>query len=220
MVAIALVAKRNVKKTKIDNEFFGAFAIYDNLGGALTLKYPTVYAIEDKRNEKYLLGFPLTAMSDSTDYKHIRYGSYKGIKAFGLVAFYCFYSDFKAAWFYADNTLAFSGIADYFGSQAITAYISVNGSPEIETLGLCDKLFYEGNQKAKFLLIFENVELNDKDKFTIRFENAFTLGYSVTYEFSINANGYGGGKPLFYQASVIPWQDNIGVKLIGNYYID
>lgn len=68
-------------------------------------------------------------------------------------------------------------------------------------------------------MIFENVELNDKDKFTVRFENAFTLGYSVTYEFSINVNGYGGGKPISYQANVIPWQDNIGVKLIGDYYI-
>lgn len=45
------------------------------------------------------------------------------------------------------------------------------------------------------------------------------LGYSVTYEFSINVNGYGSGKPISYQASVIPWQDNIGVKYIGDYYI-
>lgn len=158
-------------------------------------------------------------MADSTDYKHIRYGAFKGLKLKNIPYFYFNYSDFAVNWFYADNTFAFRGVAGYFGSQAITAYLSVNGSPEIETLGLCDALFYEGKQKAKNLLIFENVELNDKDKFTVRFENAFTLGYSVTYEFSIKANGYGGGKPLFYEASVIPWQDNVDVKKIGDYYI-
>lgn len=47
----------------------------------------------------------------------------------------------------------------------------------------------------------------------------YLLGYSVTWEFSINDNGYGGGNPISYQATVIPWQDNLGVKRIGDYYI-
>ena len=115
--------------------------------------------------------------------------------------------------------MALSDVAGYIGSQVITAYLSVNGSEEIETLGLCTNLFYEGNRKANKALIFENVELNDKDKITVRFENAFTLGYSVTWEFSINANGNGGGKPISSQATVIPWQDNVGVNRIGDYYI-
>lgn len=185
----------------------------------INLKYPSVYSVEDKKNEKYLLGFPLTVLADSADYKHIRYGVFRGLKRHGLSYFYCNYSDFNVSWFYANNTFCLRGIAGYFGSQCITAYLSVNGSSEIETLGLCSGLFYDGVSKAKNLLIFENVELKDSDKITVRFENAFTLGYSVTWEFSINTNGYGNGKPLSYQASVIPWQDNVDVKRIGDYYI-
>lgn len=185
----------------------------------INLKYPSVYSVEDKKNEKYLLGFPLTVLADYADYKHIRYGVFRGLKQNGLSYFYCYYSDFSVSWFYANNTFCLRNIAGYFGSQCITAYLSVNGSSETETLGLCDRLFYDGDQKAAKLLIFENVELKDKDKITVRFENAFTLGYSVTWEFSINDNGYGSGKPIFYQATVIPWQDNVSVKLIGDYYI-
>lgn len=159
-------------------------------------------------------------MSDSTDYKHIGSFNFKGLIERGFRFFYCYYWDFNANWFYANNTLALSNVAGYFGSQVITAYLSVNGSEEIETLGLCTKLFYKGNRKANNALIFENVELNDKDKITVRFENAFTLGYSVTWEFSINNNGNGMGKPISYQATVIPWQDNIGIKRIGDYYIE
>ena len=199
-----------------NNEFFGAFGIFDNFGDMLNLKYPTVYSVEDKKNEKYLLGFPATVLADSADYKHIRYGVFRGLKIHGLSYFYCSYSDFGVSWFYANNTFALRG---NFGLQGISAYLSVNGSSETETLGLCDRLYYDGVQKAKNLLVFENVELKDSDKITVRFENAFTLGYSVTWEFSINNNGYGGGKPIFYQATVIPWQDNVGVKRIGDYYI-
>lgn len=185
----------------------------------LNLKYPTVQSVEDKKNGKYLLGFPFTVLADNTDYKHIRYGTFRGLKMYGLSYFYCNYSDFNVSWFYVNNTFALHNIAEYFGSQCITAYLSVNGSSEIETLGLCELLYYDGVPKAKNLLVFENVELKDSDKITVRFENAFTLGYSVTWEFSINDNGYGGGKPIFYQATVIPWQDNVGVKRIGDYYI-
>ena len=208
------------KKTEIDNEFFGAFAIADNLSNEYIIKYPATYSVEEKVNEKYLLGFPFTTLADYIDYKHISYGSFKGLELYnGIKAVYCYYIDFMAKWFYANNVFALSEIASVFGSQAITAYLSVNGSEEIETLGRCNNLYYEGNRKANSALIFENVELNDKDKITVRFENAFTLGYSVTWEFSINDNGSGRGKPISYQATVIPWQDNVGVNRIGDYYI-
>ena len=184
------------------------------------IKYPAIDSVEEKVNEKYLLGFPFTALADYIDYKHISYGSFKGLELYnGIKAVYSFYADFMAKWFYANNVFALDGIAGVFGSQAITAYLSVNGSNEIETIGRCKRLFYNNQQKLTSSLVFENVELNNKDKITVRFENAFTLGYSVTWEFSINSNGYGSGKPMSYQASVIPWQDNVGVKQIGDYYI-
>ena len=184
------------------------------------IKYPATYSVEEKVNEKYLLGFPFTALADYIDYKHISYGSFKGLELYnGIKAVYCYYIDFTAKWFYANNVFALSGIVGGFGSQTITAYLSVNGSNEIETIGFCNRLFYNNQQKLNGALVFENVELNDKDKITVRFENAFTLGYSVTWEFSINNNGNGMGKPISYKATVIPWQDNVGIKRIGDYYI-
>ena len=184
------------------------------------IKYPATYSVEEKVNEKYLLGFLSTALADYIDYKHISYGSFKGLKLYNLLkAVRCYYTDFMAKWFYANNVFALNGIAGALGSQAITAYLSVNGSNEIETIGYCNRLFYNNQQKLDSSLIFENVELNDKDKITVRFENAFTLGYSVTWEFSINDNGSGEGKPISYQATVIPWQDNVGLNKIGDYYI-
>ena len=199
--------------------FFYAFGIQDNLGNKLTVKYPATYSVEDKKGEQYLRGFPLCKLSDTTDYKHIGSFNFVGLITKGFRFFYCYYWDFNANWFYANNTFALSNVAGYIGSQVITAYLSVNDSEEIETLGLCTRLFYDGNRKANNALIFENVELKDSDKITVRFENAFTLGYFVTYEYSRDSDPNLLQKPMSYQASVIPWQDNVGVKRIGDYYI-
>ena len=184
------------------------------------IKYPATYSVEEKVNGKYLFSFPYTSLADYIDYKHISYGSFEGFELYnGIKAVYCFYMDFTANWFYANNVFVLGGTVGGRGTQTITAYLSVNGSNEIETIGFCNRLFYNNQQKLNGGLVFENVELNDKDKITVRFEKAFTLGYSVTWEFSINDNGNGKGKPISYQATVIPWQDNVGVKIIGDYYI-
>ena len=193
----------------------------------LTLKYPTVYSVEDKKGEKYLVGFPLSYLYDSTDYKHIKYGSFNGVFFNGLSFLLCAYAQCRCQWFYANNTfgiyMEFPEIAFpngmISGSQTNTVYLSVNGSSEIETIGICDTLFYNNQPRLSSAFVFENVELKDSDKITVRFENAFTLGYFVTYEYSRDSDLILLHKPMSYQASVIPWQDNVGVKQIGDYYI-
>ena len=73
------------------------------------IKYPATYSVEEKVNEKYLLGFPFTTLADYIDYKHISYGSFKGLELYnGIKAVYCYYIDFMAKWFYANNVFALS----------------------------------------------------------------------------------------------------------------